>query len=697
MRLLYPNASECGLRLIPEPPALSQEEVTATLAFLATKAELLRQHDRSVQPRNARIILVAPNPAIDVYRDGSLYLGGALGTIGSILASRAIPTIPLGFLGSGPAGQLFREMARDKSIDTSYLTPVADECRFTVYGSRDAKISRPGPRTTKEEVDTLFKTFRSVILNGDLENPPLVLLSGSISESFDDDATRLYHDIIHLLRGLQAERARSLVWVDARGAALFWAAQAKPDYVKVNRQELAELIHILQTSGQSPQTTIVPRTRAQAIALDAQHVITTFGLPELTVTMDKDGALTAWSHTDRVLIAKVTRALPKPYTAGLGDTLLAMQAIGQVTGQPQCRSLEYGVAAARASAEIIGTTLVTDPSEILPQLAHVRRRTINVNHSLRMPQNLRELRRAITKAHIRPVVVVDMDGALTPSGMPITKDVLTGVLDVLDAELPVVILTSSSLEAAHTQVLADLCARAQPRHLKNVYVFAAQGSQAYGFAIDSAKFERLFLLDLADPQILGPEGLQRVKSILNEVTDRFKLAGDEKSLIADRTSQITLMVLGRNATNEAKEAYDNNGGRAHRLQIADHLNRCFKESHLRVFARPAGKSSINITPIGVDKAFGIRKIADCLGVLTSQMIYIGDEFWAGGVDSPVVGQVLAAINVGPSVPPTPFARQTVIGDVRLGPLGTVEVLRMVAGTQRGISVKRDDESMPVAA
>jgi hypothetical protein len=627
-----------------------------------------------------------------------VYLGGALGTIGSILAARAIPTIPLGFLGSGPVGQLFREMARDKSIDTSYLTPVADECRFTVYGSRDAKISGPGPRTTTEEVDTLFKTFRSVILNGDLENPPLVLLSGSIPESIADDATRLYHDIIQLLRGLQAKRrAQSLVWVDARGAALFSAAQAKPDYVKVNRQELVELIHILRTAGQSPPPTIVPGTRAQTVALDAKHVLTTFGLRELTVTMDKDGALTAWPHTDRVLIAKVTRALPKPYTAGLGDTLLAMQAIGEVTGQPQCRSLEYGVAAARASAELIGTTVVTDPSDILPQLAHVRRWTINVNHSLRVPQNLRELRRTITKAHIRPVVVADMDGALTPSGRPITKDVLAGVCDVLDVELPVVIQTSSGLEAAQTQVLADLCARAQPRQLKNVYVFAAQGSQAYSFATDSAKLERLFLLDMADPQVLGPVGLKRVKSILNEVTDRFKLVGDENSLIADRTSQITLMVLGCNATNEAKEAYDSNGGRAHRLQIADHLYRCFKETDLHVFARPAGKSSINIAPIGVDKAFGIRKIADCLGVLTSQMIYIGDEFWAGGVDSPVVGQVLAAINVGPSVPPTPFARQTVIADVQLGPPGTAEVLRMVARTQRGLSAKRGDESLPVAA
>jgi hypothetical protein len=229
-----------------------------------------------------------------------------------------------------------------------------------------------------------------------------------------------------------------------------------------------------------------------------------------------------------------------------------------------------------------------------------------------------------------------------------------------------------------------------------VYAFAAQGTQAYAFASDSATLRQLFLLNLADPAFLGKDGLQHTKRILHEAASHFKLVADDEGLIIDRGSQLTLMTLGRNATSQAKDAYDANGGRVHRMQIADHLNAQFQECHLALFARPAGKSSINITPVGIDKAFGITKVAECLGVPSTNMIYIGDEFWPGGVDEPVIGRVLAAINVGPSVPPSSEQR-IAISDTKLGPLGTIEVLNMIVRTQRGIKTKHGDLSIPVAA
>lgn len=683
-------------------PSLDRDQLTTTLALLLTKsatpAELVRKQERHVEPKHALVILVCPNPAIDVHPDGRLYLGGALGTIGSIFAARSIPTIPIGFLGTGPAGQLFRNMARDKGIDTSSLTPVRGECGFTIFTSRQAKISRLGPRTTKPEIDALLTAFSTAIREADTKHPPLVIMSGSIPSSETEDANRLYHDLIHLLRALQANhREKSPVWVDARGPVLSWALQAKPDYVKINHQELAELIDRLIATGQSPKTIMPPRTRFEALACQAKHVVTTFCLRELTVTMEKRGALTAWPHTNHVHFARVIRALAKPHTAGLGDTLLATQAIGEVMKQHQHRSLEFGVAAARASAGLIGTTLVTDPLDILSHLPQVRRATLDITDALRPPQNLRELRRAVTKRGVHPVIIADMDGTLTRPRQRITTDIITALRNVLDTGLSVVILTSSGIEAVHTQVLADLCTQIPTDQLKNVYIFAAQGSQAYYFPAGTPSMEQLFLLDLADPQVLGPQGVQRVTCLLNEAAKYFDLPTDEQSLVENRSSQITMMILGRDATPEAKEIYDNNGGETQRAQIADYLNRRFADDNLRVMARPGGKSSINIAAIGVDKAFGIKKIAECLGVSASQMIYIADEFWPGGVDAPVIGHVLATINVGPSLAPTASEQHTIIDDVSLGTLGTKEVLTMLAATQRRTVMQQRAEDQAAAA
>jgi len=414
--------------------------------------------------------------------------------------------------------------------------------------------------------------------------------------------------------------------------------------------------------------------------------------------MEGHGALTAWPHTTSVLQAKVARSLAKPYTAGLGDTLFATQAMGEVTGHRQSRGLEYGVAAARVSAGLVGTTLVSHSSDLLPHLPHVRRRTLDLENALRPPHNLQELRRAITKGGGRPIVVADMDGTLTPPRDHITEEILSGVLDVLNANLTMVILTSSGIEAVHEQVLVDLCSRAKERHLRNLHVFAAQGSQGYRYAARTGVFECLFLLDLADPSFLGSTGLRRAKNMIMHAAERFNLPGKEEALVVDRSSQLTLMVLGRDATNDAKEEYDRNGGQTHRMQIAQYLNQCFEESAIDLIARPAGKSSINMTGKGVDKAFGIRIIAETLGTSASSMIYIGDEFWPGGADEPVLGQVMATINVGPSITPPAVDGRSIIQDVSLGTIGTKEVLTMLLDTQRTMNQKRRSHpSMEIAA
>lgn len=47
-----------------------------------------------------------------------------------------------------------------------------------------------------------------------------------------------------------------------------------------------------------------------------------------------------------------------------------------------------------------------------------------------------------------------------------------------------------------------------------------------------------------------------------------------------------------------------------------------------------GATSIDITKPGIDKAYGIRKLADVVGIAISDMIYVGDALFDGGNDYP---------------------------------------------------------------
>ena len=62
-----------------------------------------------------------------------------------------------------------------------------------------------------------------------------------------------------------------------------------------------------------------------------------------------------------------------------------------------------------------------------------------------------------------------------------------------------------------------------------------------------------------------------------------------------------------------------------------------------------GSTSIDVTKPGIDKAYGIRKLQDRLGISLKEMIFIGDALFVGGNDYPAVEAGVVSIPVrGPS-------------------------------------------------
>ena len=50
--------------------------------------------------------------------------------------------------------------------------------------------------------------------------------------------------------------------------------------------------------------------------------------------------------------------------------------------------------------------------------------------------------------------------------------------------------------------------------------------------------------------------------------------------------------------------------------------------------RLGGTTSIDVTKPGIDKAYGVRKLRDTLGITLQEMIFIGDAVFPGGNDYP---------------------------------------------------------------
>ena len=61
--------------------------------------------------------------------------------------------------------------------------------------------------------------------------------------------------------------------------------------------------------------------------------------------------------------------------------------------------------------------------------------------------------------------------------------------------------------------------------------------------------------------------------------------------------------------------------------------------------RMGGATSIDVTKPGIDKAYGIGKLRDVLGISLKEMIFIGDALFPGGNDYPAEEAGVVSIHV----------------------------------------------------
>lgn len=233
---------------------------------------------------------------------------------------------------------------------------------------------------------------------------------------------------------------------------------------------------------------------------------------------------------------------------------------------------------------------------------------------------------------------------------------------------------------------------------KNPQVLGLIGRELNGYmdslkGTDPAQFEHLKSLF---PN-LGLEDLRNMQVGEKSTTENRPINRD------DLTVQIAFIPPGREIFPDEKIAYDRDGGALKRRAYAVYMNWRFNQEGISVAAKVGGTTSIDIKPIGQDKAFGIKAIvqhlAELLGedpeALMGEVVYIGDSLDSMGNDTPaalVAGTVIHVRQEGAGEPDDSI-KHKLIGTVETGVDSLVPYMNAMAFVAAIRTAQREGTSL----
>jgi len=230
---------------------------------------------------------------------------------------------------------------------------------------------------------------------------------------------------------------------------------------------------------------------------------------------------------------------------------------------------------------------------------------------------------------VKKLIVFDLDGTLAGSKSPLDSE-MSGLLHDLLLIVKVAVISGGDWPQFEKQLLSNL---PHDERLANLSLLPTCGTKFYRY--DSAAWKKIYSEDLTAEErdkILS----SLTKAIISADFKTDKLRGEQ---IEDRRSQITFSALGQKAPLEEKNKWDPDFSK--RKKIKAILDTLIPEFSVRI----GGSTSIDITKPGIDKAYGIRKLRDLLGISLKEMVYIGDALYVGGNDYPAKDAGVDCISV----------------------------------------------------
>jgi hypothetical protein len=219
---------------------------------------------------------------------------------------------------------------------------------------------------------------------------------------------------------------------------------------------------------------------------------------------------------------------------------------------------------------------------------------------------------------LKKLIVFDLDGTLAESKSALDAEMST-LLAGLMSVAKVAVISGGDWPQFDKQLVANL---PKGQRMENLILLPTCGTKFFQY--DGAAWNKLYADDLTDAE------REKIISSLNRVMDEVEFKPEKTwgEIIENRGSQITFSALGQQAPLAEKEKWDPDFSK--RKQMQARLETYIPEFSVRL----GGTTSIDVTKPGIDKAYGIRKLREVLGIEIGEMIFIGDAIFPGGNDYP---------------------------------------------------------------
>jgi hypothetical protein len=228
------------------------------------------------------------------------------------------------------------------------------------------------------------------------------------------------------------------------------------------------------------------------------------------------------------------------------------------------------------------------------------------------------------------LVAFDLDDTLAPSKSsldPLMANLLAQLLSII----PVCVISGGQFGQFESQLIAGLPASATPL-FGRLHLLPTCGTQYY-------RYEGGWKQQYAENLTPGQKKLGL--AVLEDSAKRLGLWEPHTwgPILEDRGSQLTFSALGQDAPVDAKKAWDPTGAKKESLRAAA----AAQLPELEV--RSGGSTSIDVTRKGIDKAYGMRKLAELTSIPLERMLFVGDRLDPGSNDYPVKAMGVRTVGV----------------------------------------------------
>lgn len=234
---------------------------------------------------------------------------------------------------AGEYGNYFLNLLNKEKIKHDFYVLKHDNTRICVNisGQHDhsqSELLEPGPHLTKQDINGFINHFKKVI-----KGAKLVSIAGGIPKGVEPS---IFKKLINI-----CQQQKIKVFVDTSGESLKQALIAKPNFVKPNVDEIAQLLNKTNFNVN------------QALTFAKQHVKN--GIENFVLSLGSRGAILLNNQN-------IYHAIPPKHkvvnTVGCGDTMVAGFIFTEILGLTPIQKIYFATAISTASSMTSGTAEV---------------------------------------------------------------------------------------------------------------------------------------------------------------------------------------------------------------------------------------------------------------------------------------------------------------------------------------------------